>query len=396
MVSEISTMTLPDKKTYSFKDKEARNLLNDIPQRTYVNSQTQSTQKYYRFAYVDSISGNVDGVFLLRDMQNAELCGIIRLFTQPLVFISTENGVPVLEEGGGYLLTENNEVRAEWLVRTGFDLDSIQIGADLNYADIFIKAKPSQNIEIVILSGKENGWELNKTQTAYSSISDASTKIRGTSYGYTVTGSFDSHKIQNTLTSTSINDYLSAAQGKILNDKFANYATVNSLTNYVTTNSLIDKIYPVGSIYMSVNNVSPEVFIGGSWEQIKDKFLLSSGDIYEAGSEGGEATHKLTKNEIPLHNHSIHLKTSQNGSHTHIETGAEITINSTQNAYSSKIQLNTMNTKSISDNKSTGIPTVEEGSHTHDIVGETDTTGDSSEHNNMPPYLTVYMWKRTA
>ena len=61
----------------------------------------------------------------------------------------------------------------------------------------------------------------------------------------------------------------------------------NELNAKVNTSDLIDLIYPVGSIYMSANNVSPASFLGGTWQQIKDKFLLSAGDTYNAGDEGG-------------------------------------------------------------------------------------------------------------
>ena len=59
-----------------------------------------------------------------------------------------------------------------------------------------------------------------------------------------------------------------------------------NINNGGSTKVLIDAIYPVGSIYMSVNNVNPSVLFGGTWEQIKDTFLLSAGDTYNAGSKG--------------------------------------------------------------------------------------------------------------
>ena len=52
---------------------------------------------------------------------------------------------------------------------------------------------------------------------------------------------------------------------------------------------VIGMIYPVGSIYMSVNATSPASLFGGTWEQLKDRFLLAAGDTYAAGSTGGEA-----------------------------------------------------------------------------------------------------------
>ena len=61
--------------------------------------------------------------------------------------------------------------------------------------------------------------------------------------------------------------------------------------------------FPIGSIYLSVNSTSPASLFGGTWEKIKDKFLLASGDTYSAGATGGEATHTLTIEEMPSHSH---------------------------------------------------------------------------------------------
>ena len=59
-----------------------------------------------------------------------------------------------------------------------------------------------------------------------------------------------------------------------------------------------NELYPVGSIYMSTENTSPASMFGGTWEQIKDRFLLSAGDTYSAGATGGEASHMLAQNEM--------------------------------------------------------------------------------------------------
>ena len=123
-------------------------------------------------------------------------------------------------------------------------------------------------------------------------------------------------------------------------------------------NELVDLVYPVGSIYMSVNAVDPGTILGGTWEQIKDRFLLSAGDTYEGGATGGEATHTLSINEIPSHNHGI--------PHGYLGlTPAELNV-------------------SYSDTMKTGT------------YQPTTSTGGNQPHNNMPPYLTVYMWKRTV
>ena len=69
--------------------------------------------------------------------------------------------------------------------------------------------------------------------------------------------------------------------------------------------AILDTIYPVGSIYMSVNSTDPSSFLGGSWAPLKDRFLLAAGDKYAGGSTGGEASHTLTISEMPSHNHTF-------------------------------------------------------------------------------------------
>ncbi|MBQ9067731.1 MAG: hypothetical protein IJ131_01540, partial [Eggerthellaceae bacterium] len=59
-------------------------------------------------------------------------------------------------------------------------------------------------------------------------------------------------------------------------------------------------VYPVGSIYMSVNSANPAIIFGGTWVQLKDQFLLAAGTKYAAGSTGGSAD-----SVIPAHTHTI-------------------------------------------------------------------------------------------
>ena len=134
-----------------------------------------------------------------------------------------------------------------------------------------------------------------------------------------------------------------------------------------SSESLTDKIYPVGSIYMSVNDTSPTTLFGGTWEQIKDRFLLSAGDKYSSGSTGGESTHKLTIDEMPSHRHQLMCDSTTTSANTNI-------------------------TYALTDHK---VEKTSTGASYRDL-NPIAYTGGSQEHNNMPPYLTVYVWKRTA
>ena len=123
---------------------------------------------------------------------------------------------------------------------------------------------------------------------------------------------------------------------------------------------------PIGSIIMGTGDnfatqTAVQAIYNGTWEQIKDVFLLAAGDNYIAGSTGGEATHTLTVDEMPKHSHNLPVD-KQYGEATTTERD--------------RINL----TSGIAYNN---------GYASND-------TGANQPHNNMPPYLTVYMWRRIA
>lgn len=127
------------------------------------------------------------------------------------------------------------------------------------------------------------------------------------------------------------------------------------------SNYILDNVYPVGSIYMSVNSTNPKNLFGGTWEQIQGKFLFGMNSSYPAGSTGGEITHKLTQGEMPKHNHIIYAPNAGGP-----DKGAAL-----------------------------GFPEVGSSNTWWAAACMTEQTGDNEAHNNMPPYLSVYIWKRT-
>lgn len=132
--------------------------------------------------------------------------------------------------------------------------------------------------------------------------------------------------------------------------------------------ALLDTYYRVGRIYQSTENVSPAAFMGGSWERIQDVFLLCAGSIYAAGSTGGEANVTLTVEQIPSHSHIRDIENNI------------LTPNppATGTGAWSPCTLNLGNV--TNDN--------------HQV--ETRNTGGGQAHNNIPPYLAVYCWRRVA
>ena len=100
----------------------------------------------------------------------------------------------------------------------------------------------------------------------------------------------------------------------------ANYQSAYTGTQhdaYATRDALVNLIYPVGALYMSTSNTEPSTLFGGTWERIQDRFLMCAGSTYTAGATGGAATHThttashtLTINEIPAHNHDNYQRYS--------------------------------------------------------------------------------------
>lgn len=125
---------------------------------------------------------------------------------------------------------------------------------------------------------------------------------------------------------------------------------------------ILDYVYPVGSIYMSVNATSPATLFGGTWEQIQNRFLLAAGTSYTAGATGGEATHTLTTTEMPSHGHRLQYYNSSGSLSFGYQVGDKGALSGSDEQSSSGIAK----------------------------------AGGGQAHNNMPPYLVVYIWKRTA
>lgn len=151
------------------------------------------------------------------------------------------------------------------------------------------------------------------------------------------------------------------------------------LTDYVKTSDILDLVYPVGSLYMSVNSTSPATLFGGTWEQIKDKFLLSAGDTYNAGDTGGEATHTLTTSELPQITGSF--STSDN---VLVNTLPSNTIATATGVFTRGVRNQTQ--------VSSATSSVAEGQGVQNSINMS--FGANQPHNNMPPYLVVYVWKR--
>lgn len=139
----------------------------------------------------------------------------------------------------------------------------------------------------------------------------------------------------------------------------------------------IENCYPIGAIYLSTTAGNPSSLLGfGTWTQIEDKFLLAAGSTYDAGDTGGAATVKLSKANLPAVSGTIAMHSQGVATNVHDVTGC----------FSS--ELINKNKYRAGGSEVPGAPSIGRVNFSNG--------GSGTAHNNMPPYLVVYIWKRTA
>lgn len=168
----------------------------------------------------------------------------------------------------------------------------------------------------------------------------------------------------------------------------------NDIKQIAIQQLVFDAVYPVGSIYMSVNSTNPTALFGGTWERLENRFLLGAGSSYSLGATAGAATVALTTANMPAHTHTFSgsgTTGNYNTSHSH-NVAWDKDGGSGSNRY-------TVHNGGVNGSQGGTAPTSSAGgnhSHSFSYSGTTASTGSTTAHNNMPPYLVVNMWKRTA
>ena len=210
--------------------------------------------------------------------------------------------------------------------------------------------------------------------------------------GFNVELLFNGNKSNSALVLENINIVFEFTD-KLQNEKDVIYNRIEndivSIENDIVSieNNIVDLIYPVGSIYMSVNSVNPSTLFGGTWEQIQDKFLLASGTSYSNGSTGGSADAIVVS-----HNHT------QKG-HNHDLGGGNLKVPRFEDDnwfYTSKREMNYKSGNYYYPYSKTNNGGIGETANTGNAQPYIYYEGESGTGKNMPPYLTVNVWKRTA
>lgn len=157
----------------------------------------------------------------------------------------------------------------------------------------------------------------------------------------------------------------------------------------------IDKVYPVGAIYMSVSSTNPGNLFGGTWERIQNQFLLSAGGDYPAGSSGGSPDAELIahKHTQSAHTHYT-LKGEGWGYAVYDVAKSGITRSKVNTSSGSRYAYMGASGATSADDSGLGWGgQLKTATPTINIAGTDDTNG---EGKNMPPYLAVYVWKRVS
>ena len=137
----------------------------------------------------------------------------------------------------------------------------------------------------------------------------------------------------------------------------------NNLKNQLKK-EILDNCYPVGSYYWSQKNTDPSTLFGGKWEQIKGRFVFAVDDKHQVNTQGGEELHTLIVEEMPTHNHSKpkNLCGYKNIPDVQIGGGG--------------------GTKKLYENDGN--------------CNATNNNGGNKPHNNMPPFVCAFCWRRTG
>lgn len=188
---------------------------------------------------------------------------------------------------------------------------------------------------------------------------------------------------------------------------------------------VFSEYYPIGAIYISVNAINPNTFFGGTWQQIKDRYLVACGDTFSIEETGGNTTATtytggyvgetvLNVNQLPSHKHQYlqiglvqgtKLTVDQIPNHVHainFKTGENIAGGEDYNQYYRKWEETTKETSGYGvNNNQPHYHSRQLAAGTTGAAGGTEThshnfTGDYSTFSTMPKYLAVNVWVRTA
>ena len=184
-------------------------------------------------------------------------------------------------------------------------------------------------------------------------------------------------------------------EGMFLTGSLTSHGTVKASSIQLGSNSLLDCVYPVGAVFLSIYDVSPAGKFGGRWEKISGYYLYAgtggttAGSLNTSTNNGNTGSTALKVENMPWHTHTI----SSSGAHTHQYKGWW-SVNSISSNY------HCISRKEGSDAVETPSSMRSSGEHTHTVSYTGSGTGhvhtlNSHSHTINPTRYEVYAWKRT-
>ena len=353
---------------------------------TYYTGGTVSINSIGSWVHIKMIVDGLDVEFSIIDSNNNE---IVRKAVLPTEYNTRQVGIVIAQSNGLTHRMKNIEIKPN-------EITAI-LGDELRLTTLY-STNANQKLRLMWLKNLSLDDEtktpnellsdnrvLSYVQTRGTDLSIFETEITITKEEKdikTITPIFIRNDGLSTLLNTPIQDLRSEINSYLGNSYYLNIIVedydglkyLHSMWNNTFKMDIIDMIYPIGSIYMSVYDISPETLFGGAWEQLKDRFLLGSGDTYANGSTGGSATVTLTSAQsgVPAHSHKY-------------------------NDYNTTYTLKTTNRKpGTSTAVAYGTSLTAGGGATERTSSNNTAANASQAHENMPPYMAVYMWKRTS
>lgn len=260
------------------------------------------------------------------------------------------------------LTSQAKEAISECSAAIGKAEEALEIANTLTQADREAVEEAETQAASAKAAASSANTAASSAESAASRANAAADRVEGTDIGGLAT-TLDNHIKTMASASTGIHG-MRIYQGK-LQYNAANPGQPASWQDAITKAQLLDMVYPVGSLYLTVSTMPPGGLFGGSWQLWGKGRTIVGVDSFDtdfsaAEKTGGEKTHKLTIDEMPSHNHDLSVRNSG-------LDGSSETYNP---------------------------PFVYKKQYT--VTAYSNKTGGDEPHNNMPPYITCYIWKRTA
>ena len=305
----------------------------------------------------------------------------VSLIAKERCYITASSSIVYLEKSGATLTELSNQELTEEIANLKSEIAALKSGK-ANQSDLEIVSSVASNAE-ELAGNALTSSSLETINTIVSGNQSNISQLQSDVSSLTTSVGTNTSNISTLQTNLSTNYYTKSTVDTISSLASNAQTTADSKT---TLANAIDKIYPVGSIYITTTEdtvAKVQAKFGGTWERFgRGRTLVgytsTDADFNASEKTGGEKTHTLTESEMPSHQHL--LRAMYNGQMRQLYAKIEGTV-----------EYSNPDAVVWSSNAITPFKGVTGG-----YWADTSGTGGSQAHNNLQPYITVFMYKRTA